>query len=606
MCFCVGSFFSRRPNPRSAPTPIPNPPKAGLSDPQSRDAVACESRGNGGGTDDNEPDLSYQQQQEQTQPPPGKRFKKAADDLEGQEQEFGGGGAARDNNRPSPQAYRYCKQQQEDEEEQKLLTESPDEKCWNDIVAGRLQVPMPVYVLGPNDSAELSHFKPEGLREGYELAENVLYLGQQGLFQTQEGLTVAYISGREELLKLNQEQRKDLLRQAQSDKKGFRGVDILLTSQWPKGVLRPCFHDDEKTQDLGAPEISTMVLSLKPRYHFAALHGHFVERPPYHYHSRSVLSNGPKCVTRFIALAKVCNPEKKKWIYAFQLVPISRVKIDALNQHPADATDLPYERSDLIVETGDQEPPRWDSLRFGTRKELRSFKNQGRDVDIFNRRSQNKSHQTVPRGPCWFCLAGTEVEKHLIVSVGDFSYLAMPKGALSSNHVLILPIGHFPSSLDIPDEVKNEMDQFKKSLLATAKSHGQDILFFERNFKSQHLQIQAVFVPSLKLEEFDRILTSTCKPYKIDLVSLADGASLSEVFEPGNLYFAIEFNGRQVRYCSIEASTFPLQLGREIAANILQCPNKVNWKDCALEQNEESRLVLKFRSTFSDHDFTLK
>lgn len=80
-------------------------------------------------------------------------------------------------------------------------------------------------------------------------------------------------------------------------------------------------------------------------------------------------------------------------------------------------------------------------------------------------------------------LAGTEVEKHLIVSVGDFSYLAMPKGALSSNHVLILPIGHFPSSLDIPDEVKNEMDQFKKSLLATAKSHGQDILFFERNFK---------------------------------------------------------------------------------------------------------------------------
>lgn len=115
-----------------------------------------------------------------------------------------------------------------------------------------------------------------------------------------------------------------------------------------------------------------------------------------------------------------------------------------------------------------------------------------------------------------------------------------------------------------------------------------------------------MFVPSLKLEEFDRILTSTCKPYKIDLVSLADGASLSEVFEPGNLYFAIEFNGRQVRYCSIEASTFPLQLGREIAANILQCPNKVNWKDCALEQNEESRLVLKFRSTFSDHDFTLK
>ena len=25
----------------------------------------------------------------------------------------------------------------------------------------------------------------------------------------------------------------------------------------------------------------------------------------------------------------------------------------------------------------------------------------------------------VPRGPCWFCLGGEQVEKHLVVSVGD-------------------------------------------------------------------------------------------------------------------------------------------------------------------------------------------
>ena len=24
-----------------------------------------------------------------------------------------------------------------------------------------------------------------------------------------------------------------------------------------------------------------------------------------------------------------------------------------------------------------------------------------------------------PRGPCWFCLGGKEVEKHLVVSIGD-------------------------------------------------------------------------------------------------------------------------------------------------------------------------------------------
>ena len=32
---------------------------------------------------------------------------------------------------------------------------------------------------------------------------------------------------------------------------------------------------------------------------------------------------------------------------------------------------------------------------------------------------KKKSHQPVARGPCWFCLGGEQVEKHLVISVGD-------------------------------------------------------------------------------------------------------------------------------------------------------------------------------------------
>ena len=50
-------------------------------------------------------------------------------------------------------------------------------------------------------------------------------------------------------------------------------------------------------------------------------------------------------------------------------------------------------------------------------------------------------------------LSGAEVEKHLIVSIGDHSYLALPKGGLTPDHVLVLPIAHHPSLLELPNEV---------------------------------------------------------------------------------------------------------------------------------------------------------
>ncbi len=45
---------------------------------------------------------------------------------------------------------------------------------------------------------------------------------------------------------------------------------------------------------------------------------------------------------------------------------------------------------------------------------------------------------------CWFCLASPEVEKHLIVSVGDECYVALAKGGIDWNNLLIVPIGTAP------------------------------------------------------------------------------------------------------------------------------------------------------------------
>ena len=67
--------------------------------------------------------------------------------------------------------------------------------------------------------------------------------------------------------------------------------------------------------------------------------------------------------------------------------------------------------------------------------------------------SKRSSEPPKPKGPCWFCLGSPEVEKHLVVSVGTHVYVAMAKGPLNEQHVLILPITHFQSLVTCSDEV---------------------------------------------------------------------------------------------------------------------------------------------------------
>lgn len=58
----------------------------------------------------------------------------------------------------------------------------------------------------------------------------------------------------------------------------YRGIDILLTSQWPYGV------DDKNESTTAASKLlSWLAREIKPRYHFAGLNGNYYERLPYRF-----------------------------------------------------------------------------------------------------------------------------------------------------------------------------------------------------------------------------------------------------------------------------------------------------------------------------------
>lgn len=170
--------------------------------------------------------------------------------------------------------------------------------------------------------------------EGCELADNITYLGKtshqpqelvcpgterpclsagvsgrRGVFTGVSGLQIAYVSGQEALQEpapahcFTPEDLSALVVPLINNSK-FRGVDILLTSQWPRGVwqfgnnpVRKChchgsvseiccsFHlsvlQEVNTKTCGSSAVANLADNLKPRYHFAALEGAHYERVPY-------------------------------------------------------------------------------------------------------------------------------------------------------------------------------------------------------------------------------------------------------------------------------------------------------------------------------------
>lgn len=81
-------------------------------------------------------------------------------------------------------------------------------------------------------------------------------------------------------------------------------------------------------------------------------------------------------------------------------------------------------------------------------------------------------------------------------------YLALAKGGLLPDHVLILPIGHYQSVVDLSSEVMEEVTKYKSALKKFFRSKGKKYVLFERNYKSQHLQLQVWFQCILRGHDF--------------------------------------------------------------------------------------------------------
>jgi Protein similar to CwfJ C-terminus 1/Protein similar to CwfJ C-terminus 2/Zinc knuckle len=303
---------------------------------------------------------------------------------------------------------------------------------------------------------------------------------------------------------------------------------------------------------------------------------------------------------------------------------------------------------------------------------------------------QQQMQQQQPLGnqgkpaDCWFCLASPQVEKHLIVAIGEESYLALPKGPVdASTHALIIPITHHVSLATAPPSLQKEVRRFVNALAAMYASKGLVPVLFERVLQARrgetpnhtHLQIigvpkdstaaqaESTFltegafkqVPFTKLPpsaasesggttdgpfgRFDELLphvaASSADATAVQIPSAAaDGSAATAATEESTDGSS---SGKQAvcEYLYVEtpassaaaagagagaASTdggvarllhkvppgtkHPVQFGREVLCRLLNCPDKLSWKTCAVGAEGETAATGAFRKAFAPYDFT--
>ncbi|XP_053234340.1 CWF19-like protein 1 isoform X3 [Podarcis raffonei] len=524
---------------------------------------------------------------------------------------------------------------------------------WQEYQAGAKKAPIQTYVLGANNSETAQCF-PDA--SGCELAENITYLGRKGVFSGASGLQIAYLSGTEstggEPTPAHCFSTKDVtdLKTSLLSASKFKGVDILLTSSWPKGVeIFGNSPGDIDTKKCGSGLVSLLAASLKPRYHFAALQKVYYERLPYRNHT--VLQEAAQHVSRFIALAGVGNSDKRKvqrvpgtllsplmrivkvitvslmetsqlfvflltlfavrflqYLYAFSILPMSSMEPAELVKQPQDVTENPYRRpggskscAHLLLDEKEEPAPQF-FFDLSSKPKGRKRRPEGGEGQQ-PKRAPGKP--PLPTAACWFCLASPEVEKHLVVSIGTHCYLALAKGGLTPDHVLILPIGHCQSMVDLASEVVEEVEQYKSALKRFFMARGKRFVAFERNYRSQHLQLQVVPVPlnCCTTEDLKEAFIVQAEEQRIELLEIPEHSALKQIVQPGTPYFYVELDNGEKLFHRIRKS-FPLQFGREVLASeaILAMPGRADWRSCQAGQEEEATAAQDFRQAFEPFD----
>lgn len=366
----------------------------------------------------------------------------------------------------------------------------------------------------------------------------------------------------------------------------YRGIDFLLTSQWPSGMI----EDEPNTSKL----ISFLSLGVKPRYHFCGLNNKHFEKAPFRFPAQNARSI--EAVSRFIALAKQSNTTKSKFLYALNIAPLGTMRLTDLMQASTDEIECPY----LAIDFSDISAQANENVQFFWSNDEGNGKRRGNN----NADNQRKKFKPMmDQEKCWFCLSSGDVEKHLIISIGDNFYIALAKGPVNNFHALILPVNHVQSSANLSEEHFQELELFKRALKKFYESKNMCTVFFERNYKTSHMQVNAVGIDKDSEWNIKETFSDKAEEFSLTFETIPKLTSAKDLPERAP-YFVVELPTDET-LITRQMNRFPINFGRDFlcAETLLNAEDKIDWRNCQLPKTIEEDLVRAFRVGYKEFDF---
>jgi diadenosine tetraphosphate (Ap4A) HIT family hydrolase len=342
-----------------------------------------------------------------------------------------------------------------------------------------------------------------------------------------------------------------------------------------------------------------------------------------------------KQITRLIGLAGVnsIKDKNKKWLHALQVQPSNEQSVDDKKniEIPAGTTQNPYltfvpfqrdARTEPMTKkqriVGGLSAEQVAHLKTQSANEARQFffdskfASKGQQQQLqFDRHKTHHHPKVSERTECWFCLSTPSVERHLIVSIGMEAYLAIPKGAIVPDHILIIPIVHESSVMRLSDACIEEINKFKQALKKMFASQNKEIILFDRNIATigaTHTHLQIVPVPKTNATHAREIFEQEGAKYNVKFEVIQEDEDLHKVTDGREYFYAEVPDGKRghVRLIHIVQEKQYMQFGRHAAAMVLEMPRHANWKYCVVSKEEEIEMTQTFKKMFQPYDFSLE
>ncbi|CAJ0585791.1 unnamed protein product, partial [Mesorhabditis spiculigera] len=230
------------------------------------------------------------------------------------------------------------------------------------------------------------------------------------------------------------------------------------------------------------------------------------------------------------------------------------------------------------------------------------------------RQKEVKEHKRLEGAfdACTRCFEGKRLAKHCVIAVGINTYLAVAEWeGMGDEHLLIIPMPHTASTIQLDENVWDEMRIWRKGLVAMWKKEDMDCVFLEMAYDvkgNQHCVVEAIPVPfeaGDSMPIYFHKAIEECESEWSDNKKLIKTQDLRKQIPRGFDYFAVDF-GLQNGYAHVieDREAFPKNFAHEILGGILELPPS-SWRNTApLSFDKQKARADKMKEQWDEFDWT--